>query len=192
MEPSRDAKAAIFQAAITEFALHGFSGARTAAIVDRAGVNKQLLYYYFGSKSLLYDSVVRTALDAFADRQRSRLTAERPPDRLRERIQAAFAHLGHHPDHAHLILAAMSASGRRRASARSVADELAVGFAKEISAGQGLGHFRDDVDPNLVAHHTLALVLGFFITQNPARAALHEGDTWVRSAGDLLVRALSW
>jgi len=192
MEPSRDAKAAIFQAALTEFALHGFSGARTAAIVERAGVNKQLLYYYFGSKSLLYESVVRTALDAFADGQRPRLATGRPPDRLRERLQAAFAHLRHHPDHAHLILAAMSAGGRDRVSARPVADELAVSFAKEISAGQGLGHFRDDVDPNLAAHHALVLVLGFFITQDPASAALHQGDEWVRSVGDLLVRALSW
>jgi TetR/AcrR family transcriptional regulator len=192
MEPSKDAKAAIFQSALTEFALHGFSGARTAAIVARAGVNKQLLYYYFGSKSLLYESVVQAALDAFADGQRSRLGTERPPDRLRGRIQAAFAHLAHHPEHAHLILAAMSDGVRESASARPVADELAVSFAKEISVGQGLGHFRDDVDPNFAAHHALVLVLGFFVTHDPASAVLHEGDEWIRSVGNLLVRALSW
>jgi len=192
MARSSDAKAAIFQSALSEFAQHGLSGARTATIAKRAGVNKQLLYYYFGSKSQLYDSVVRTVLDGFAARQRARLTSEHPPERLRERLQSAFAHLGNHQHEAHLILAAMSASGSDRASAQAVADELALSFANEISAGQGLGHFRDDVDPNLAAHHALALVLGFFITQDAASVASHHGNQWVRSVGDLLLRALSW
>lgn len=41
-----------------EFARAGYAGARIAAIADRAGVNKQLISYYFGGKEGLYQAVV--------------------------------------------------------------------------------------------------------------------------------------
>ena len=48
-------------AARQEFSEHGLSGARVDDIVDRAGVNKQLLYYYFGDKEALYEQVLEQA-----------------------------------------------------------------------------------------------------------------------------------
>ncbi|WP_436533344.1 TetR/AcrR family transcriptional regulator [Actinoplanes sp. HUAS TT8] len=44
----------ILEAAAAEFAEHGFAGARTRAIASRAGVNQQLVSYYFGGKEGLY------------------------------------------------------------------------------------------------------------------------------------------
>ncbi len=44
----------ILEAAAVEFAEHGFAGARTRAIASRAGVNQQLVSYYFGGKEGLY------------------------------------------------------------------------------------------------------------------------------------------
>jgi TetR/AcrR family transcriptional regulator len=44
----------ILDVAIGEFAAKGLAGARVAEIADRAGVNKQLLYYYYGSKAGLF------------------------------------------------------------------------------------------------------------------------------------------
>ena len=46
----------ILRAAIREFSAHGLAGARTDAIAESAGVNKALLYYYFKSKSGLYEA----------------------------------------------------------------------------------------------------------------------------------------
>lgn len=40
----------ILQAALEEFGAKGYSGARTAGIAERAGVNQQLISYYFGGK----------------------------------------------------------------------------------------------------------------------------------------------
>ena len=52
----------ILAAAEAEFADKGFAGARVASIAARAGVNKAMLYYYFGNKEALYDAVLtRTA-----------------------------------------------------------------------------------------------------------------------------------
>lgn len=42
---------------MAEFAAHGYSGARTGAIAERAGVNQQLIWYYFDSKEGLYQAI---------------------------------------------------------------------------------------------------------------------------------------
>lgn len=47
----------IVDAAINEFAAYGFAGARISAIARRAGVNQQLISYYFGGKEGLYRAI---------------------------------------------------------------------------------------------------------------------------------------
>lgn len=54
---------AILGAAETEFAAHGFAGARTEAIADRAKVVKGLIFHYFKSKEGLYEAVLTRALE---------------------------------------------------------------------------------------------------------------------------------
>ena len=49
----------ILQAAVEEFGAKGYSGARTAAIAARAGVNQQLISYYFDGKQGLLDELRR-------------------------------------------------------------------------------------------------------------------------------------
>jgi TetR/AcrR family transcriptional regulator len=47
----------ILDAAVAEFSAKGFAGARVAEIAARAGVNSQLITYYFGGKNGLYDAL---------------------------------------------------------------------------------------------------------------------------------------
>ncbi len=61
----------ILRAAVTEFGAKGYAGARTAGIARRAGVNQQLISYYFGGKQGLLDELRR--------RWRSTETAVVPP-----------------------------------------------------------------------------------------------------------------
>ena len=59
-ERKRDAdrtREKILQAALEEFSEHGFSGARVSAIAQRAGVNQQLISYYFDGKAGLYQAL---------------------------------------------------------------------------------------------------------------------------------------
>ncbi len=49
----------ILEAAEIEFAEKGYDGARVDEIARRAGVNKALLYYYFGSKEILLKELIR-------------------------------------------------------------------------------------------------------------------------------------
>jgi AcrR family transcriptional regulator len=52
-------RALILSAALKEFAAHGFAGARVDAIARRAGINKRMLYHYFGDKEELFSAVLR-------------------------------------------------------------------------------------------------------------------------------------
>lgn len=49
----------LLDAAMEEFAAKGFAGARVQEIAARAGVNKQLINYYFENKAGLYEAVRR-------------------------------------------------------------------------------------------------------------------------------------
>lgn len=49
----------ILEAAVIEFGEHGYAGARTSAIAARAGVNQQLISYYFDGKEGLYRALLR-------------------------------------------------------------------------------------------------------------------------------------
>jgi TetR/AcrR family transcriptional regulator len=60
-ERQRDAERTrqrIVDAALAEFAAKGFAGARIRSIADRAGVNSQLISYYFGGKEGLYHEIL--------------------------------------------------------------------------------------------------------------------------------------
>ena len=48
----------ILDAALEEFAAHGYAGARVEAIARRAGLNKQLISHHFGGKRALYQAVM--------------------------------------------------------------------------------------------------------------------------------------
>ena len=60
-------RARLMASAITEFAEHGFAGARVDRIVEGAEVNKRMLYAHFGSKEGLFDAVVDSTIDALLD-----------------------------------------------------------------------------------------------------------------------------
>lgn len=55
-DPERT-RALILDAATSEFAAHGYAGARVSAIAARAGVNQQLISYYFDGKQGLAQAI---------------------------------------------------------------------------------------------------------------------------------------
>jgi AcrR family transcriptional regulator len=56
----------ILAAAFKEFAAQGFAGARVDRVARRAGINKRMLYHYFGDKRGLFREVLRRKI---AERQ---------------------------------------------------------------------------------------------------------------------------
>src|SRR2546429_5105 len=50
----------LLRAAMEEFSQRGLGGARVDRIAERAGINKKLIYYYFGNKEKLFLAVLET------------------------------------------------------------------------------------------------------------------------------------
>src|SRR2546425_11852333 len=99
----------IVAAAREEFSRRGFDGARMDQIARRAGVNKQLLFYYFHSKRGLFTAALaRGAAEleqALADLPTD---GDRPVDRIRVTLAAQFDFLAAHPD----LVALLTRAGR--------------------------------------------------------------------------------
>lgn len=72
----------ILGAAVEEFGEHGYAGARVGRIAARAGVNAQLISYYFGGKAGLYRALL--------GRWRATVTTISRPDRPLDEIVAEY------------------------------------------------------------------------------------------------------
>jgi AcrR family transcriptional regulator len=62
-----ETKAKLKAAAVEEFAEHGLAGTRVEQIALRAGVNKERIYNYFGSKEQLFATVLSEELERAAE-----------------------------------------------------------------------------------------------------------------------------
>ena len=86
----------IARAATSEFAARGYAGARVDAIARRAGVNKRMLYHYFGNKRALFTAVVGRRMG-----ERARLREEALRE-LGEALRFWFAESANDPELARL------------------------------------------------------------------------------------------
>jgi TetR/AcrR family transcriptional regulator len=71
-DPER-ARERLLDAAVEEFGAKGFAGARVKRIAERAGLNQQLVSYYFGGKAGLYEALQRRWRETSADLNRPEL-----------------------------------------------------------------------------------------------------------------------
>jgi AcrR family transcriptional regulator len=152
---ANDRAVRIAVAARDEFATRGFAGARMDRIAASAGVNKQLLFYYFHSKRGLFQAILKRGVSELeAALAMIPATRGRPLERLRDVLAALFEFFEGHPQ-----LVALLAQAERLDAApfASPIRRLVVLLAE----GQGLGHVRDDLDPHMAAAQALVLMLGY-------------------------------
>src|SRR2546422_4246700 len=155
---SNDRALRIVTAAREELSSGGFDGARVARIARRAGVNKQLLFYYYHSKRGLFHAVLsrgaRELEHALSNVGLVESGERKPLERLRATLEAQFDFLARNPDLATLLAQAGRSDARPFAPA---INRLVVLLAE----GQGLGQVRDDLDPHLAAAQALVLMVGY-------------------------------
>ena len=86
-------RARILAAAREEFVSYGLSGARVDRIASQSGVNKNLIYHYFGSKDALYLAVLEGIYAGLRERQRDEDLRELPPvEGIRRLVESTFDH----------------------------------------------------------------------------------------------------
>ena len=179
-------------AARDEFARRGFAGARVEQIAQRAGVNKQLLFYYYHSKRGLFQAVLtESATELEGALAGLALPAGGPLERLRLTLQAQFEFLARHPE----IVALLGQGTRSGAAFAPAINRLVVLLAE----GQGLGQVRDDLDPHLAAAQALILMVGYLSMEAVVAASARPlgadepalRERWREAAVELVVGGVS-
>ena len=154
-------RAAILQAAITEFAHEGAAGARTDAIARAAKVNKALLYYYFKDKETLYGAALDAVFQGLTQRVSEVLERDLPPrEKMREFVGAHFDFVASHLAYPRMVQRELMRAGRRGSPhlKRIVERYLRPTFARVrqvMLEGIARGEIRPldpmDVMPSLIA-----------------------------------------
>jgi TetR/AcrR family transcriptional regulator len=94
----------ILNAAIQEFASEGVAGARTDSIAKAAGVNKALLYYYFGDKETLYASVLEAVFSGLVGGLHAILQSPLPPgEKIVHYALTHFDYIAAHREYGRLV-----------------------------------------------------------------------------------------
>lgn len=185
-ETRRDSRGLILSAARQEFGQQGYAGGRVDRIARRAGVNKQLIFYYFGSKAGLFQAVVESASRDIASDAGAAGLSGGPLDQLRALLERAFNTLAANADLLRAtVVASETGEGSRALWAEHLA-QLGETIRALVSDAQGLGYVRDDVDPAIVAHTAVATVVGSVVLPGAS------GDRRPLGEIDLLIRGLAW
>jgi len=94
----------ILDAAIQEFATEGVAGARTDSIAQAAGVNKALLYYYFGDKDTLYKATLETVFSGLVGHLHDILHGPLPPgEKILTYALSHFDYIATHREYGRLV-----------------------------------------------------------------------------------------
>ena len=167
--PARVSPDRILAAAALEFAERGYAGARVDRIARRARVNKAMLYYHFGSKQVLYRTLLRQVFGAIAGQlQLIAVSGAAPPAMLDAAVAALAAHIEHHAYFPSIMLREV-AEGGAHLDAETLAAMAGVpqAFAAILRPGIENGAFRD-MHPITAYFTTIAPIL-MFVASRPVR-----------------------
>ena len=194
---SATAREAILKAAEEEFAERGFGGARAQSIATRAGVNKALPFYHFGSKADLYNEVVKRALGRLGEFMADALVAATPRERLALFVHRLFSYLAVNPNWPRLIVRELiDEQSRARETAGQYLKPLVDGGRQVMAMDVQAGRMRN-VDPLQTIISITVETFGYFLLTpllegvgltdpvSPANLAARE-----RMVLDLLVEGL--
>lgn len=166
-DPERT-RAVILEAATEEITAKGLGGARVNEIADRAGVNKRMIYHYFGDKDGLYLAVLEAAYVAIRTEEiKLDLEKRDPVEGMRELIQFTWGYYRNHPEFLSLLATEnlhRAAYLKRSKKIRELHSPL-VGMINDLLVrGAKAKVFRKDVDP--VDLYISIAALGFFYMSN--------------------------
>ena len=170
---------AILRAAMREFSDKGLSGARIDSIAEAAGVNKRLIYYYFGSKEQLFIAVLeQTYADIRNAEAALHLESAAPDDAVRKLVAFTWQHYLAHPE----FITLLNSENLHRArhlnqSPRilKVNSPLIQTLADVLERGRRDGLFRGGIDP-LQLYISIASLAYFYLSNQHTLSAVFDRD----------------
>lgn len=130
-------RAAIIEAAVAEFSLHGYSGVSTEAIARRVGISQPYIFRLFGTKKELFlaacDRVYSSILALFVQAAEGAAASEISPLAA---MEASYRSLLSQQDELRMLLQSFAAGGDTeiQARVRGRYQELVVEVARHANA----------------------------------------------------------
>jgi TetR/AcrR family transcriptional regulator len=175
----------LLAAARREFAGKGLAGARVDEIAERAGVNKQLVYHYFGDKDALYLAVLEWVYEEIRAHERKLNPEGLPPEQaIRKLIVSSFDHLASHPDFI-LLLNDENRGGARHVRGSRKIEAMHSPLVSMVSTilkqGVRAGTFRKGINP-VQLYISIAGLSYFFFSNTPTLSAIFGKDLTTAAA----------
>lgn len=154
--------------ALELFAEHGYDGVAVDQIVDAAGVNKRMVYHYFGSKEGLYSAVLAQAFEGLRLSEEKffapKKTRRKPRRAVQDLVELYFDFLRSHPEFVRLLLWENLQHGTHLAlTGPSVTKSPMLAHLQELlNAGTADGTFRRGLDARQVLVHLIGLCLVYY------------------------------
>ncbi len=182
MSGSRDAQKTqemIISSAINLFAKDGYDGVSVDHIAKNASVNKAMIYYYFGNKAKLYETVIKKLLeDIHSSILKESEKCNNPIQELNSFIVTFAKFAKNNPYLPSLMLAELSSGGK------NLPEDMFAGLKKIFSLlnkilkkGEQEGFF-EEVMP-IVIHFMVIGTINLFITTKDLRKRVEpefDGD----------------
>jgi len=169
----------LLTAARREFADSGLAGARVDEIAARAGVNKQLVYHYFGDKDALYLAVLEWVYEEIRAQERKLNLEGLPPGlAIKRLIEASFDHLAAHPDFIVLLNDENRGGARHVRGSRKLEamhSPLVSMVSAILSEGVRAGAFRKGINP-VHLYISIAGLSYFYFSNTPTLSAIFGKD----------------
>lgn len=166
-DPERT-RAGILTAATVEITAKGLGGARVDEIAERAGVNKRMIYHYFGDKEGLYLAVLEAAYAEIRSEEIKLDLGKRDPiEGMRELVLFTWNYYREHPEFLSLLATEnlhRAAYLKRSKKIRELHSPLVGMIGDLLQRGAKTKLFRKDVDP--VELYISIAALGFFYLSN--------------------------
>jgi AcrR family transcriptional regulator len=168
-------RARILKAARREFAEHGLGGARVDRISASAGINKRMLYHYFGNKDALFGAVLEANYAHKRESERAlALEREKPREAIRKWIKLTWDYYIAHPEFLTLLNSANLHQARHLRSSAEVR-KMRAPFIQMMNAilenGVRQGVFREGVDP-MQLYITIAGLSYFYLSNQHTLSAM--------------------
>ena len=161
-------RADILDAAATEFAAHGFAGARVDAIAARTKSTRAMIYYYFGNKEALYVAVLENAYRGIREAEkRLELDHLQPTEAIRRLVAFTFDYYQKNPRFIALVNAENQAGGchiRKAHQMHGLNVSIIDTIGDVLERGVRDGVFRSGIDPTEL--HMAIASLGWFQISN--------------------------
>lgn len=179
MKNDNETRKLILETAVELFGQYGLTGVSAAEIARTAGVNKALIFYYYGSKDNLYLAAFRSLIEEIASVMAETLARTNPGlDQIEQLVRTHTAFISSHPHMVRFIIRELmlihtGGESQLLPELLRCMGPFRDALRRAVEAGQACGEMRA-VDPL----HTIVNILSlnvFFFAGKPLVRLLDPG-----------------